>query len=175
MKIFVTGATGTVGGAVVGDLLKRGASVRALSRKQPEPGKLPQGLEIALGDLTDPPSVLKALDGIDKMFLLIGNVADEFTQGVTAYGLARRGGVKHITYLSVMQADRFLDVPHFAGKAAIEHTIKNYDVPFTILRPGYFMQNDARLGWPVATGTPATADLLESKTAPSANATSCAD
>jgi uncharacterized protein YbjT (DUF2867 family) len=145
MKILVTGATGTCGGAVVGDLLKRGASVRALSRKQPEPGKLPQGLEIALGDLTDPPSILKALDGIDKMFLLIGNVADEFSQGVTAYGLARRAGVKHITYLSVMQADRFLDVPHFAGKAAIEHTIKNYDVPFTILRPGYFMQNDARL------------------------------
>jgi len=145
MKILVTGATGTCGGAVVGDLLKRGASVRALSRKQPEPGKLPQGLEIALGDLTDPPSILKALDGIDKMFLLIGNVADEFTQGVTACGLARRAGVKHITYLSVLQADRFLDVPHFAGKAAIEHTIKNYDVPFTILRPGYFMQNDARL------------------------------
>jgi hypothetical protein len=67
MKILVTGATRKVGGAVVGDLLKRGASVRALSRKQPEPGKLPQGLEIALGDLTDPPSILKALDGIDKM------------------------------------------------------------------------------------------------------------
>jgi uncharacterized protein YbjT (DUF2867 family) len=145
MKILVTGATGTCGGAVVGDLLKRGASVRALSRKQPEPGKLPQGLEIALGDLTDPPSILKALDGIDKMFLLIGNVADEFTQGVTAYGLARRAGVKHITYLSVLQADRFLDVPHFAGKAAIEHAIRSYDVPFTVLRPGYFMQNDARL------------------------------
>jgi uncharacterized protein YbjT (DUF2867 family) len=145
MKILVTGATGTCGGAVVGDLLKRGASVRALSRKRPDTGKLPQGLEMALGDLTDPPSILKALDGIDKMFLLIGNVADEFTQGVTAYGLARRAGLKHITYLSVMQADRFLDVPHFAAKAAIEHTIKNYDVPFTILRPGYFMQNDARL------------------------------
>jgi uncharacterized protein YbjT (DUF2867 family) len=96
-------------------------------------------------DLTDPPSILKALDGIDKMFLLIGSVGDEFTQGVTAYGLARRASLKHITYLSVMQADRFLDVPHFAAKAAIEHTIKNYDVPFTILRPGYFMQNEARL------------------------------
>jgi uncharacterized protein YbjT (DUF2867 family) len=145
MKILVTGATGTCGSAVVGDLLKRGASVRALSRKKPETGKLPQGLEMALGDLTDPPSILKALNGIDKMFLLIGNAADEFTQAVTAYGLARRAGVKHITYLSVVQADRFLDVPHFATKAAVEHTLKNYDLPFTILRPGYFMQNDARL------------------------------
>jgi uncharacterized protein YbjT (DUF2867 family) len=81
MKIFVTGATGTVGGAVVGDLLKRGASVRALSRKQPEPGKLPQGLEIALGDLTDPPSVFKALDGIDKMSLVIGHKTEPGHKG----------------------------------------------------------------------------------------------
>ena len=104
-----------------------------------------QGVEIAYGDLSDPPSILKFLDGIDKMFLLIANLADEFTQAVTAYGLARRVGVKHTTYLSVLQADRFLDVPHFASKAAIEQTIKNHDVSFTILRPGYFMQNDARL------------------------------
>lgn len=59
---------------------------------------------MALGDLTDPPSILKVLDGIDKMFLLIGNVADEFTQSVSAYGLARRAGLKHITYLSVKLA-----------------------------------------------------------------------
>jgi uncharacterized protein YbjT (DUF2867 family) len=135
----------SLGGAVVEELLKRRASVRALVRKEPQDGKVLQGVEIAYGDLIDPPSILKSLNGIDKMFLLIGNVADEFTQAVTAYGLARRVGVKHITYLSVLQADRFLDVPHFASKAAIEQTIKNHDVSFTILRPGYFMQNDARL------------------------------
>jgi uncharacterized protein YbjT (DUF2867 family) len=145
MKILVIGATGTVGGAVVEQLLKRGTSVRALTRKKPEAGKMPHGVEIALGDLSDPPSILRALEGIDKVFLLIGNVADEFTQAVTAYGLARRARVRHITYLSVLQAERFMDVPHFAAKAAIEQTIKSYDVPFTILRPAYFMQNDARL------------------------------
>ena len=144
MKILVIGATGTVGGAVVEELLKRRASVRAFVRKEPK-GKVAQGVEIAYGDLTDPPSILKSLDGIDKMFLLIGNVADEFTQAVTAYGLARRAGVKHITYLSVLQCDRFLGVPHFAAKGAVEQTIKSSDVPFTILRPGYFMQNDGRL------------------------------
>lgn len=145
MKILVTGATGTVGGAVVEELLKRGAAVRALVRKEPQDRKAPQGLEMARGDLSNPPSILKALEGIDKVFLLIANVADEFTQAVTAYGLARRAGVKHVTYLSVLQADRFLDVPHFAAKAAVEETIKKHNVPFTILRPGYFMQNDARL------------------------------
>ena len=143
MKVLVTGATGTVGREVVKALLQRGADVRAFTREQPKPGTFPGVVEIALGDLTDPPSILRALAGIDKVFLLIGNVPDEFTQAVTVDGLARRVRVKHITYLSVLQADRFLDVPHFASKAAIEQTIKNHDVSFTILRPGYFMQNDA--------------------------------
>ncbi|MGH9473389.1 MAG: SDR family oxidoreductase [Terriglobales bacterium] len=149
MKILVTGATGRVGGSVVANLAKRNVSVRALTREGADPSKVPPGAEIARGDLSDPPSILKALEGIDKMFLLIANVADEFTQAVSAYGLARRAGVRHITYLSVLQADRFLDVPHFAAKAALEATIKNYDVPFTILRPGYFMQNDAQLEDPL--------------------------
>ena len=57
MKILVTGGTGNVGGAVVKELLKRGAKVRVLARKQPEEGKLPAGVEVAIGDLLDPASV----------------------------------------------------------------------------------------------------------------------
>jgi uncharacterized protein YbjT (DUF2867 family) len=45
MKILVTGGTGNVGGTVVKELLKRGAEVRVLARKQPEAGKLPKGVE----------------------------------------------------------------------------------------------------------------------------------
>ena len=48
MKILVTGGTGNVGGAVVTELLKRGVEVRVLARKQPEAGKLPAGVEVAL-------------------------------------------------------------------------------------------------------------------------------
>ena len=120
MKILVTGATGTVGSGVVKALLQRGAEVRALIRKRPEPVKLSDAVEITWGDLTDLVSVTQAMVGVDKLFLLIGNVADEFTQALTAYGLAKRAGLKHVTYLSVYQADRFLDVPHFAAKHAVE-------------------------------------------------------
>jgi uncharacterized protein YbjT (DUF2867 family) len=81
MKILVTGATGTVGSEVVKALLQRGAEVRALTRKQPEPVKLSDAVEITWGDLSDPVSVTQAMVGVDKLFLLIGNVADEFTQG----------------------------------------------------------------------------------------------
>src|SRR5450755_1023407 len=57
MKVLVIGATGNVGSAVVAELLKRGAEVRALVRKQPEAGKLPAGVEVAIADLLDPVSV----------------------------------------------------------------------------------------------------------------------
>jgi len=145
MKVLVAGATGTVGSELVKALLQRGADVRALTRKQPTPGTFPGAVEIAIGDLGDPVSVAEAIKGTDKLFLLIGNVADELTQALTAYGLAKKAGLKHVTYLSVFKADQFLDVPHFAAKVAVEEAIRTGGMAYTILRPGYFHQNERRL------------------------------
>jgi uncharacterized protein YbjT (DUF2867 family) len=145
MKVLVAGATGTVGSELVKALLQRGADVRALTRKQPTPGTFPGAIEIAIGDLGDPVSVAEAIKGTDKLFLLIGNVADELTQALTAYGLAKKAGLKHVTYLSVFKADQFLDVPHFAAKVAVEEAIRTGGMAYTILRPGYFHQNERRL------------------------------
>ena len=143
MKILVTGGTGRVGSEVLKELRKRGAATRALVRKQEASAHLPEGVEAAIGDLLDPLSVEKALDGVDKLYLLNGVVADELTQGLIAYDLAKKLGVKHVVYHSVFQADKFKDVPHFASKVVIESDLHQFDVPFTILRPNYFFQNDA--------------------------------
>src|SRR6202046_3492589 len=151
MKVLVTGATGTVGSELVKALLQRGADVRALTRKQPNPGTFPGAVEIALGDLTDPLSVAEAMKGVHKLFLLNGNVADELTQALTAYGLAKKAGLKHVTYLSVFKADQFLEVPHFAEKYAVEEALWSGGLPYKILRPGYFVQNERRLK-PALTG-----------------------
>jgi uncharacterized protein YbjT (DUF2867 family) len=145
MKILVTGGTGNVGGTVVTELLKRGAEVRVLARKQPEAGKMPAGVEAAIGDLLDPVSVEQAMQGIDKLFLLNAVVTDELTQALIAYGMAKRLGLKHVTYLSVFKVDQFRDVPHFASKLAVEGALREFGVPYTILRPGYYIQNDANL------------------------------
>jgi uncharacterized protein YbjT (DUF2867 family) len=59
--------------------------------------------------------------------------------------LAKKAGLKHVTYLSVFKADQFLEVPHFAAKSAVEEAIRVGGVPYTILRPGYFAQNERRL------------------------------
>jgi len=147
MKILVTGGTGTVGSAVVQALVRRGASVRVLTRNQD--AKLPVEVELAVGDLLNPESVRSALNGVDKLFLLVGNAADELTQALLTVAAAREAKIGHITYLSVYQADRFPDVPHFIGKHTVERSLQAFDTPFTILRPGYFFQNDAQLKAPL--------------------------
>lgn len=147
MKVLVIGATGRVGTEVVNALLQRGAGVRALTRRQPRPGLFPDAIEIAIGDLSDPVSVAEAMKGVDKLFLLIGgeNVPVELTQALTVYGLAKKAGLKHVTYVSVYKADQFLEVPHFANKYAVEEAIRAGGFPYTILRPAYFAQNERAL------------------------------
>jgi uncharacterized protein YbjT (DUF2867 family) len=144
VKVLVIGARGRVGNEVVKALLQREAGVRAFTRKKPKPGLFPEAVEIALGDLGDPVSVAEAMKGIDKLFLLIGRegVPAELTQAVTAYGLAKKAGLKHVTFVSVFKADQFLEVPHFANKSAVEEAIRAGGMPYTILRPAYFAQNE---------------------------------
>jgi uncharacterized protein YbjT (DUF2867 family) len=143
MKVLVTGGTGKVGTEVVSALLSRGASVRVLTRKKEV--KLAAGAEAAIGDLLNPESVRAALDGADRLFLLVANAADELTQTLLTFAVARQAKVEHLTYLSVYQAERFPEVPHFIGKHAVETALRAFEVPFTILRPGYFFQNDEGL------------------------------
>ena len=144
MKILVTGSTGKVGSEVVKQLRSRGAQVRVLVRKA-SAGKAAADTEVVIGDLLDPVSVEHALQGVDKLFLLNAVVPDETTQALIAFDLAKRIGLKHIVYLSVFQVENFKDVPHFASKLTVESAIRQFDLPFTILRPNYYIQNDASL------------------------------
>src|ERR1700723_3263623 len=147
MKILVIGGTGKVGTEVVKELQKRKADIRLLVRKD---GTLtPRGAEVASGDLLDPVSVEKAMHGLDKLYLLNAVSPDELKQALIAYDLAKKLKLKHIVYPSVFRVEHFKDVPHFASKLAIETAMRGFDVPFTIIRPNYFMQNDASLKEPL--------------------------
>jgi uncharacterized protein YbjT (DUF2867 family) len=145
MKILAIGGTGTVGSRVVQQLVERGATVRALVRDKKSAAKLSKHVEPVVGDALDPVSVNKAIDGVDKLYLLNAVVPDELTQGLIAYDLARKHNLEQIVYHSVFKAEHFKDVPHFASKAVIEDAIKTFGVPYTIIRPNYFYQNDEKL------------------------------
>jgi uncharacterized protein YbjT (DUF2867 family) len=141
MTILVTGATGIVGRQVVEQLAKRGADVRALAR-DPAKAKFPAGVTVVQGDLLDVDSVRSALSGVSTLFLLNAVVADELTQALIALNIARSAGVERVVYLSVIHSDVYVNVPHFAGKFAVERMIEQMGFNATILRPAYFMSND---------------------------------
>jgi uncharacterized protein YbjT (DUF2867 family) len=141
MTILVTGATGTVGRQVVEQLVKRRADVRALVR-DPAKANFPAGVNVVQGDLLDVDSLRSAFSGASTLFLLNAVVADEFTQALIALNLAREAGIERIVYLSVIHGDRYVNVPHFAGKFAVERMIEQMGFKATILRPAYFINNE---------------------------------
>jgi uncharacterized protein YbjT (DUF2867 family) len=147
MKILVTGGTGHVGSEVVKELQKRKADIRLLVRRSDDPKAV--GVESVIGDLLDPLSVEKGMAGVDKLYLLNAVLPDELTQGLIAYGLAKKLKLSHVLYHSVFRVEHFKDVPHFASKLAIESALREFDVPFTIIRPNYFFQNDTALKDPL--------------------------
>ncbi|PIB90799.1 SDR family oxidoreductase [Caulobacter sp. FWC2] len=141
MTILVTGATGRVGRHVVQQLIQRGAKVRVLVR-DPAKADVPNGVEIAKGDLLDIESLRAAFKGVRTVFLLNAVAGDEFTQALITLNIARECGVDRIVYLSVLHADRFVNVPHFAVKFGAERMIEQMGFSATILRPAYFIDND---------------------------------
>jgi uncharacterized protein YbjT (DUF2867 family) len=141
MTILVTGATGTIGRQVVEQLVKRGADVRALVR-DPAKADFPAGVTVVQGDLLDVDALRGAFSGVSTLFLLNAVVPDEFTQALIALNLAREAGIARIVYLSVIHSDRYVNVPHFAGKYGVERMIEQMGFNATVLRPAYFMNND---------------------------------
>ena len=141
MTILVTGATGRVGRHVVAQLVARHAPVRVLTR-DPSKAAFPAGVEVAKGELLDLDAMRAALKGVSTLFLLNAVTGDQFTQALVTLNLAREAGIDRIVYLSVLHADRFANVPHFAGKSGAERMIAAMGLGATILRPSYFIDND---------------------------------
>lgn len=144
MTILVTGATGRVGRHVVQQLTQRGKSVRVLTR-DPAKADFGPGVEIAKGDLLDIDALRAAFSGIRTLFLLNAVTGDEFTQAIITLNVARAAGVERVVYLSVFDADRAVNVPHFAVKYGAERMLETMGFSATILRPSYFIDNEVMI------------------------------
>ncbi|MBR8411566.1 SDR family oxidoreductase [Burkholderia cenocepacia] len=142
MTILITGATGRIGRQLVRQLVDRGADVRVLVR-DPAKADFPAAVTVAQGDMLDVDALRAAFSGVRTLFLLNGVAGDEFTQALIVLNLAREAGIERVVYLSVLHADRFVNVPHFAVKFGAEQMIEQMGFSATILRPAYFMDNDA--------------------------------
>ena len=142
MSILVIGGTGTVGSKVVQGLLGRGQSVNVLVRSEEKAASLPAGAEGVLGDLENQSTLPSAFEGVEGVFLLNAVTQNETEQGLAAVGAAKEAGVQRLVYMSVHNLHDALHIPHFGTKAPVEKAIRDSGIPFTILEPNNFNQND---------------------------------
>lgn len=144
MTILVIGATGRVGRNVVEQLVSRSAKVRILTRDASK-ATVPIDVEVVQGEILDLDSLRNAFKGVRTLFLLNAVTGDEFAQAIIALNVAREAGVERVVYLSVFDADRAVNVPHFAVKSGAERMLKAMDFSATILRPSYFIDNEVMI------------------------------
>jgi uncharacterized protein YbjT (DUF2867 family) len=148
--IVVTGATGQQGSAVVRHLLSNGWKVRALTRDLNKPAAkalAEAGAELFRADNDDPASLAAAFKNAYGVFSVqnfwLPNVGTEgeVRQGRAIAEAAKAAGVQHFVYTSVGAAHRGMGQAHFASKYQIEQHIQALGLPYTILRPVFFMEN----------------------------------
>jgi uncharacterized protein YbjT (DUF2867 family) len=137
--ILVTGATGHVGRELVRQLDAEGAACRILVRDPARAAGLPGRVERRTGDLDDPAAIGQALDGVDRLFLLVPGIGLEHTERVVA--AARAAGVRHIVYLSsyAVIGDPVPAMGRWHHRR--EQLIRATGIPSTFLRPCGFMTN----------------------------------
>ena len=145
--IFVTGATGTQGGAVVRELLKNGFAVKALVRNPASPAVQilkEQHAETIQGDLNDTKSFIdkiKDADGIFSVQTFIHGTSREIKQGTDLADLAKTLGIKYFIYSSTIGSNLHTGIPQWESKFVIENHIRKIELPYCIIRPASFYEN----------------------------------
>lgn len=142
-KLLLTGATGRVGGALLGKLLDLGVGVRILARDLS--AFAGRGLDVVRGDLAEPESLGPALAGISGVFLYAqGNRADELG------AVLHHAGVAHAVVLSTIDAtsDRPFARYNKQRHLGFEHAVAASVPRVTCLRPGAFASNALRFWAP---------------------------
>jgi uncharacterized protein YbjT (DUF2867 family) len=141
-KVLITGATGNVGSEVIEALskLKHNLELFAGIRDFKEDSKnlANKNIQFVKFDFTDISTYETALNNCDILFLLrppqISDIEKYFKPIINT---CEEKGVKHIVFLSVQGVEKSKIIPHHK----IEKLIVDSKIPYTFLRPAYFMQN----------------------------------
>lgn len=136
--VFVTGASGIVGSAVVRHLAGRDEVVAAF-RSPESAGALAEGVRSRHFDFSgDRMSAEAALDGCDRLFLMRPPaIEDVETYLFPLIDAAMRQRVRQIVFLSLQGVQANRRTPHHA----VEAYLRRVGAPYTFLRPNFFMQN----------------------------------
>ena len=143
--LFVTGATGQLGGLVIDALLRTvpASAIVAGVRDPQKPAAVAlrdKGVEIRIADYTRPETLENALAGVDRLLLISGSeVGKRKEQHRNVIAAAKKAGVGLIAYTSILHADSsplLLAEEHRDTEAALADA----GVPFVLLRNGWYTE-----------------------------------
>jgi uncharacterized protein YbjT (DUF2867 family) len=137
--ILIIGALGNVGAEVVKQLQAGNQKIRAADIDEAKlKERFGDSVEIARFNFTDPKTFAAAFEGVEKMFLMrpphISNVKRDMFPAIDA---AKRAGVKHVVFLSLIGIEKVKFVPHYK----VETYLKEKNFQTTYLRCSFFNQN----------------------------------
>jgi len=139
--ILVIGGRSKIGAALLEELSGRGQQVRGLVRASEPTDRLPEGVEIATGDLADEGSLVRAMEGIEKVFLLSSPHSDAVSWHRNAIDAARRSEVQLLVRSSIIGADRESPAEFVNAHTTCDRYLEDSGLAFVIVRPNLFLQN----------------------------------
>lgn len=141
MKTGITGATGQLGRLVVEKLKQKTVSDQLVALVRSPEKAADLEIEAKSFDYGKPETLSKSLEGIDQLMLISGSeIGQRATQHKNIIEAAKKAGVKHIVYTSLLHADTsklILAAEH----VATEKMLKESGIPHTILRNGWYTEN----------------------------------
>jgi uncharacterized protein YbjT (DUF2867 family) len=142
--LLLTGATGLIGSSLLRRLVAAGTPVRALVRDPRRLGSERVRVQIALGDLADPPSFRNALRGVHTVVHLAATIRDqpagsiEELNGIATWRLvqaAERAGVERFVFFSALNATSHNRTRFLRAKALAEEAVREAGLAHTIFAP----------------------------------------
>jgi uncharacterized protein YbjT (DUF2867 family) len=143
--VLVTGSTGYIASRLIPKLLERGYRVRCLVR---QPHRLQSRawfpyVEIAIGDVMDPPTLLPAMEGVHAAYYLVHNMSSghgytsrERSSAQTFASIAGQAGVQHIIYLGGLANPQRIVSSHMRSRMETGEALRQGQVPVTEFRAG---------------------------------------
>ena len=169
-RVFIAGATGNQGGAVIDALLatEQPPEIHGLTRDSHTKAARAlsaRGVRVVEGDLDERDMLTPLLEGIDAVFSVTNfwtsGYERQVRQGKNLNRAAREAGVDVLVLSGVGSHDEDTGLPHFDSCDEIDRHVQKLGITNTVLKPVFFMQNfepmaedilEGSLAFPLAEG-----------------------